>query len=73
MAAQPRYSILITHEVVCEDGTRLWDDEVAFHHATGESVVLVENGLADLAAKIKAAISDGLRHDIDRASPGGRP
>ena len=60
-----RYAILITHEIVRDDGTRLWDDETAFHHAPPEAVALVENALADLAAKLKAVISDGLRRDVD--------
>ena len=60
-----RYSICVSHEVVREDGTKLWDDEAAFHHAPPEAVALVENALADLAAKLKAVISDGLRQPVD--------
>ena len=60
-----RYMICVSHEVVREDGTKLWDDETAYRHASGEAVALVENGLADLSAKLKAVISDGLRRDVD--------
>jgi hypothetical protein len=51
------YAVAISHEVIKSDGTKLWDDEIAFHNLTPEQVVLVENGLGELIGKLKAAVS----------------
>ena len=59
-----RYSICVSHEVVREDGTKLWDDEYAFHNATAEATALVENTLSELNMKLKAMLSDGLRDPV---------
>jgi hypothetical protein len=48
----------VSYEVVEEDGTKLWDGEIAYHNLSGEVLVECERLVQDLIGNMKAVTAN---------------
>ena len=61
-----KYAIAVSYEVVKDDGTRVWDGEMAYHGLSPWQLVQCEHLIQDLIGHLKAVTGNG---DPERPIP----